>query len=126
MPATACPSTLSSPTLTQPEPPPFAQPPFAEPWQAEAFALAVTLHARGLFTWPEWAQALGARISAAAGTAGEADYHTHWLEALESIVVAKGAASAAGLGEMAKAWKDAAEATPHGEPIALEAGMRRG
>ena len=88
--------------------------------------MAVALHARGLFTWPEWAQALGARIAAAAGTADEADYFAHWLEALESIVVAKGAASAAGLDDIARAWKDAAEATPHGEPIALEAGMRRG
>ena len=86
----------------------------------------MTLNERGLFTWPEWAQALGARIAAAAGTSGADDYFVHWLEALESIVVAKGAASAAGLSEMAQAWKDAAEATPHGEPIALEAKMRRG
>ena len=34
-------------------------PVFREPWEAQAFALAVALHERGVFTWPEWAQALG-------------------------------------------------------------------
>ena len=27
---------------------------FAEPWQAQAFALAVALNERGVFTWSEW------------------------------------------------------------------------
>ena len=30
-------------------------PVFREPWEAQAFAMAVSLHERGLFTWPEWA-----------------------------------------------------------------------
>ena len=30
-------------------------PVFAEPWQAQAFALTLSLHEQGLFTWPEWA-----------------------------------------------------------------------
>ena len=34
-------------------------PVFSEPWQAEAFALAVSLNERGIFTWSEWAQILG-------------------------------------------------------------------
>ncbi len=33
---------------------------FAEPWEAQAFALAVALNERGLFTWPEWASAFAA------------------------------------------------------------------
>ena len=32
--------------------------PFEEPWQAQVFALAVSLSERGLFTWGEWAEAL--------------------------------------------------------------------
>ena len=40
-------------------------PVFAEPWQAQAFAMAIQLHERGLFTWPEWAAALSAQIAAA-------------------------------------------------------------
>ena len=33
-------------------------PVFSEPWEAKAFAMTLRLHERGLFTWPEWAQAL--------------------------------------------------------------------
>jgi hypothetical protein len=40
-------------------------PVFREPWEAQAFAMTVLLHQRGLFTWGEWAQALGAQIAAA-------------------------------------------------------------
>ena len=28
---------------------------FREPWEAQAFAAALALHQRGLFTWTEWA-----------------------------------------------------------------------
>ena len=45
---------------------------FAEPWQAHAFAMAVQLHERGLFTWPEWAAALTAQIAAAQAAGGHA------------------------------------------------------
>ena len=37
-------------------------PVFAEPWQAEAFALVVALHERGLFSWAEWAEALSREV----------------------------------------------------------------
>ena len=47
-------------------------PVFSEPWQAQAFAMTLALHRRGLFTWPEWAEALAAQI-AAAQAAGDAD-----------------------------------------------------
>ena len=97
-------------------------PAFREPWEAQAFALAVQLQGRGLFTWAEWADALGAEISAAQ-RAGDADlgdtYYRHWLRALERLVVAKGAASEAGLQDMKEAWDRAAKATPHGQPIVL-------
>ncbi|MGE5158453.1 MAG: nitrile hydratase accessory protein, partial [Gemmatimonas sp.] len=33
-------------------------PVFREPWEAHAFAMALTLHERGVFTWTEWATAL--------------------------------------------------------------------
>ena len=35
---------------------------FKEPWEAKAFALTLQLHERGLFTWPEWADALSREI----------------------------------------------------------------
>ncbi len=100
-------------------------PVFREPWEAQAFAMAVTLHARGLFTWSEWAQALAERIAAAqlAGDADEGDtYYHHWLEALEALVAAKGAASAEELLRYRRAWDHAADRTPHGQPIELQPG----
>ena len=97
-------------------------PVFREPWEAQAFALTVQLQERGLFTWDEWADALGAEI-AAAQKAGDPDLgntcYLHWLAALERLVVAKGAATDGGLQEMKNAWDRAAKATPHGQPIVL-------
>jgi len=36
-------------------------PVFREPWEAQAFAMALALHARGLFSWTEWAATLESR-----------------------------------------------------------------
>jgi nitrile hydratase accessory protein len=47
-------------------------PTFREPWEAQAFAMAVALHARGVFSWKEWATALAAQIQQAQA-AGDAD-----------------------------------------------------
>ncbi len=97
---------------------------FAEPWQAQVFAITLALHERGLFTWPEWAQALGAQI-AAAHAVGDPDrgdtYYHHWLSALERILVDKDASSIEELDQVRHAWEHAAERTPHGQPIELEA-----
>lgn len=98
------------------------EPVFAEPWMAQAFALAVQLHERGLFAWPDFAAALAAEI-AAAQHVGDADlgdaYYRHWLAALEALVEARGAASALELGLVREAWERAAHRTPHGTPIEL-------
>ncbi len=99
-------------------------PVFAAPWMAQAFAMTLQLHQRGLFTWPEWAAALSAQIAAAqaAGDAGlgGTDY-LHWLAALEGLVTAKGAARNDELQRCASAWDHAADRTPHGQPIVLQA-----
>ncbi len=101
-----------------------SSPVFAEPWQAQAFAMVLQLHQRGLFTWPEWAAALSTQISAAQA-AGDADlgdtYYRHWLAALEALVAAKGMARADELQRCARAWDHAADRTPHGQPIMLRA-----
>jgi nitrile hydratase accessory protein len=64
-------------------------PVFKEPWEAKAFAMTLALHERGLFTWPQWAEALSRQIKMAQA-AGDADlgdtYYQHWLLALESLV----------------------------------------
>ncbi len=117
---------MTAPVAPLPGMPADAQGPvFREPWQAHAFALAVSLHQRGLFTWPEWAQALAQQI-AAAQAAGDADlgdtYYHHWLAALERLVAAKGASSAGELDRFRAAWNHAADRTPHGQPIELSPG----
>ena len=106
---------LSAPDFSPPVPRDANGPVFGEPWEAQAFAMAVALHERGVFTWPEWAAQLGEAIKAHPGES----YYEHWLDALEHMVVAKGVASEPALREMGAAWARAAEATPHGQPIVL-------
>src|SRR5580700_6216494 len=67
-------------------------PVFREPWEAQAFAMALALHERGLFTWNEWAATLADEIKAAqaAGDPGSGEtYYRHWLGALERLVAEK-------------------------------------
>ncbi|MEM9247715.1 MAG: nitrile hydratase accessory protein [Pseudomonadota bacterium] len=90
-------------------------PVFAEPWEAQAFAMAVHLHARGAFTWDEWAAALSTEIHSGAARS----YYAHWLTALERIAAEKNLTSATELSERKDAWQAAAARTPHGDPITL-------
>jgi nitrile hydratase accessory protein len=98
-------------------------PVFCEPWEAQAFALAVTLRERGVFSATEWAAALGDEIKRAQA-AGDPDtgetYYRHWLAALERLVAAKGVADPAMLERTRQAWRHASERTPHGMPIELQ------
>ncbi|MFL4983486.1 MAG: nitrile hydratase accessory protein [Xanthobacteraceae bacterium] len=98
-------------------------PVFREPWEAQAFAMALALHERGLFTWPEWAAMLAAEIKRAQ-QAGDPDtgetYYYHWLNALERIVADKGITDAETLRRYHDAWDHAADRTPHGLPIELK------
>ena len=100
-------------------------PVFGAPWQAQAFAMTLALHQRGLFTWPEWAQALAARIRTEpaldAEDAGDA-YYRQWLGALEDIASARGATSPGELARYRDAWDRAADRTPHGQPVELQPG----
>ena len=97
-------------------------PVFGAPWEAQAFAMTLALHERGLFTWSEWAETLAAQI-AAAQAAGDPDtgetYYRHWLAALETLVARKGASSGDELARYRHAWDHATDRTPHGQPIEL-------
>jgi nitrile hydratase accessory protein len=93
-------------------------PAFAEPWQAEAFALTVALGERGVFSWGEWATALGAELRD--GAADGSDYYERWVAALESLLFERDIAGAAETTDLTAAWQRAAHATPHGKPILLE------
>jgi nitrile hydratase accessory protein len=98
-------------------------PVFREPWEAQAFAMALALHARGLFTWNEWAATLADEIkhAQAAGDADTGDtYYRHWLATLEKLIAAKGVATSQTLDRYRDAWDHAADRTPHGSPIELK------
>jgi len=98
-------------------------PVFREPWEAQAFAMALALHERGLFTWSEWAATLADEIkhAQAAGDPDRGDtYYRHWLATLERLVADKNVASAGALARYREAWRVAAERTPHGVAIALK------
>ena len=100
-------------------------PVFREPWEAQAFAMALALHQRGVFTWKEWAATLATEIKRAQA-AGDPDtgetYYSHWLATLERLVAAKGVATSELLHRYRDAWDHAADRTPHGKPIELTAG----
>lgn len=97
-------------------------PVFRAPWEAQAFAMALSLYDRGVFTWTEWAAALADEIKRAQA-AGDPDtgetYYLHWLATLEHLVAAKGVTTADNLQRYRNAWDHAADRTPHGKPIEL-------
>lgn len=93
---------------------------FSEPWQAEAFAMVVALHERGVFSWAEWAERLSAEVKRPGAAADGSDYYERWLEALERLLDEKGLAGHDEVDVVAAAWARAAHATPHGKPILLE------
>jgi nitrile hydratase accessory protein len=97
-------------------------PVFREPWEAQAFAMALSLYDRGLFTWKEWAVALADEIRIAQA-GGDPDtgttYYRHWLATLEKMVATKGVTTTATLHRYRDAWDHAADRTPHGKPIEL-------
>ena len=98
-------------------------PVFREPWEAQAFAMALALHGRGLFTWREWADTLAGEIKRAQAE-GDPDtgdtYYRHWLATLEKLIAAKGVATSEALDRYRDAWDHAADRTPHGSPIELK------
>src|SRR5215212_3464663 len=86
-------------------------PVFREPWEAQAFAMALALHERGLFTWTEWAGTLAEEIKRAQAR-GDPDtgdtYYQHWLNALERLVAEKGISDHSALTRYREAWGQAA------------------
>jgi nitrile hydratase accessory protein len=97
-------------------------PVFKAPWEAQAFAMTVSLHARGAFTWREWADALARELATAAGRGKPDDgthYYEHWLAALEKLVAGKNLVVGQEMERRVEEWDAAARATPHGKPVEL-------
>jgi nitrile hydratase accessory protein len=95
-------------------------PVFPEPWTAEVFAMTVHLHQRGVFTWPDWAEALSAQLHKTGRCDDGSDYFDCWSDALCDLLVRQGVLQRAEIGALQRSWQRAAEATPHGKPILLE------
>ena len=99
-----------------------AGPVFNAPWEAQAFAMTLSLHERGEFSWQEWSDTLAAVIGEVRQR-GEADtgehYYRHWLTALERLAACKGLITDTLLLERRRQWAEAARRTPHGQPIEL-------
>ena len=86
--------------------------------------MTLRLFEQGVFTWPDWTEALSGEIKAARDR-GEADlgdtYFTHWLAALEKLTKAKGLVVDAEMDQRKEDWRRAYLNTPHGQPIELAA-----
>lgn len=106
-PAPASPDLAALPALPRDEGGPL----FREPWEARAFALAIGLHERGAFSWPEWVAVLSDEIAGGRDRAAEdpADaYYRQWLSALERILREKGVVREGAVGEGAERIVEAA------------------
>lgn len=99
-----------------------AGPVFKAPWEAQAFAMTLELHRKGVFTWREWAGALADELASASEHGHPDDgshYYEHWLAALEKLAAAKKVVPAAEMATRVEEWDSAARETPHGQPITL-------
>ena len=95
---------------------------FSEPWEAQAFAIVISLSDNGYFTWEEWANTLAETISkskARGGPTDGSDYYLNWVTALEQILESKGLADFVSLATVKDEWEKAYELTPHGKPVFL-------
>ncbi len=114
--------------MTRPEEPdlpgrvlPQDAPAFDAPWQAQAFALTVALAEAGHFTWGQWTDALSSRLHGPGAAPDGSDYFDHWLDTLQSLLSDRGLAAQPQVEALTRAWQRAALATPHGQPITLDA-----
>lgn len=113
-------STSSSPTSSRPETAAAAgEPAFAAPWEAEAFALKAHLVEKGHIRADAFAALLGAELRANPAAAdGGTGYFVAFVTALERAIAEMAAPDE--LAAERDAWREAAAATPHGQPIVLK------
>mgnify|MGYP005675245361 FL=1 len=95
-------------------------PVFSEPWEADTFAMLVTLEKTGLISWSEWADELGSEIKCSSTYADTGtDYYIYVLSALENLLIRKNIVSAQMIKQYQAGWGRVAERTPHGQPMEL-------
>jgi len=72
---------------------------FAAPWEGRAFAMALTLHDRGLFEWSAFQGQLIRAVARAEAAGGEFSYYRCWLEALQTLLDTSGLVDSASVDE---------------------------
>jgi nitrile hydratase accessory protein len=75
---------------------------FPAPWAARTFAMTRTLSINGHFTWTEWAHALGRELHLhqvlfQSQMSEDLAYYRCWVNALESLLQAKGLVNSSSL-----------------------------
>ena len=95
------------------------QPVFNEPWEAQVFALTVSMHDKGLFEWKDWAEVFGAAL---AEDDDQHSYYEVWLQALEIFLSKQSFLDGKEIADRSCEWEAALLATPHGAPIELKNG----
>jgi len=94
------------------------EPAFAAPWEASAFALKAHLVARGHIDAGRFAALLGEALRQDPQPADEGTaYFVAFVTALERAATPLAAPQE--LDAERTLWREAAEATPHGEPVVL-------
>lgn len=83
------------------------------------FALVLTLRERGWVQGDEWMRHVAPAAAGENPGLHDTTFET-WLQALESLVVARGWSDTRTLQALGEAWAEAAVRTPHGQPIVLE------
>ncbi len=73
---------------------------FSAPWEGRAFGMAVALNEGGAYRWEEFRERLVQQIARGRGA-----YYERWLEALESLLLAKGLVTAAELEERSAEYR---------------------
>lgn len=99
------------------------EPIFRQPWEAEVFAITLSLHEQGLFSWKEWSKALAhttKRANEPTFIDTEDSYYKRWLDTLENLIISKQIANRERLHALFVAWRNAAHSTPHGQSIEIE------
>ena len=103
-------------------PRPAVERPFTHPWHAEVFALVISLHDAGLFSWQDWADMLAHKLATDANAGsldGGDDYYGAWLAALEALLQGRDVAGLPEIEQMVADWRRAYLGTPHGTPVRL-------
>lgn len=99
------------------------EPVFDEQWQAQVLGMADILVNSGVIAAEDWAKTLGAALERrnADGAQDSTEiYYQSVLDALQTLLLAEGQASAAEIDTREEQWRQAYLNTPHGQPVEIQ------